>query len=148
MAETNGRNKFLNVNSKVICGPIVLFLLFASINLSPSLLLGCFFRASFVTLALLRCSYCILGGLCGTPRINLLGQWLPRLRKFNRVRDFWLQQQHILLFQGTNFNDLLFYNLFSNWVCFITLLIWVYLFLPRDKWTSIDLLFYCHVIFC
>ena len=52
-----------------------------------------FFFASFVTLALLRRSCCILRGLRGTPWINILGQWLLRLKKFNRVRDFRLQQQ-------------------------------------------------------
>ena len=78
-------------------GPIVMFLLFTSIKLSSSLLLGqLFFFVSSVTLVLLRRFYCILRGLCETPQINFLGQWLPRLRKFNRVRDFLLQQQHTL----------------------------------------------------
>ena len=78
---------------------IVLFILFASIKLSLFLFLGqLFFFMSFITLTLLRCSYCILGGLCGTTRINLLGQWLSHLRKFNRIRDFRYQQQQSKMF--------------------------------------------------
>ena len=57
-----------------------------------------FFFVSSVTLALLRSSCYILGGLRGTPQINLLGQWLPRLRKFNRAHDFRLQQQQSKMF--------------------------------------------------
>jgi len=53
---------------------IVLLLLFASINLSPSLFLGCFIFANSITLAFLRRLCCILGGLHRTQRINLLGQ--------------------------------------------------------------------------
>jgi len=57
---------------------------------------GSYSLTNSVTLASLRRSRCILEGLRGTPRINLLGQWLLRLRKFNHVRDFWLQQQQSL----------------------------------------------------
>lgn len=57
---------------------------------------GMFIFVSSVTLASLRRSCCILEGLRGTPRINLLGQWLLRFRKFNHIRDFWLQQQQSL----------------------------------------------------
>ena len=86
-------NKYLNMNSKVIVVPIVLSLLFASINLSPSLFLGCFIFVSYVTLTPLRRSCCILGGLRGIPWINLLGQWLSHLKKLNCICDFLLQQQ-------------------------------------------------------
>ena len=83
-------NKYLNMNSKVIVVPIVLSLLFASINLSPSLFLGCFIFVSYVTLTPLRRSCCILGGLRGIPWINLLGQWLSHLKKLNCICDFLL----------------------------------------------------------
>ena len=49
-----------------------------------------FFFPSFVNLALLSYSCCMLGGLCGILRINILGKWLSRLRKFNYILDFWL----------------------------------------------------------
>ena len=79
--------------------PIIFLLLYPSIKLSLPLLLGqLFFFASSITLALLRCSYCILWDLCGTSQINLLGKWLSCFRKVNRVCDFRLQQQQSTIF--------------------------------------------------
>lgn len=49
------------------------------LNILP---LGQSLLVNYVTLTLLKHYCCILGGLRGMPRINLLGQWLPCLRKF------------------------------------------------------------------